>query len=239
MARSVENLSDAELREIVQKRKADAQSIRGIFKESITFATYERERLEAGFADFAQRGGALMAVAGLIALLPFPELYDVSIARHFFVLVYPFLGAAVIAFFLGSLRMHIKMGNPLIAAEGARDELIILRNESAALFRILEKLKLMYEKALKAHRFTTISVVLYLLAFIFHYGWLLVTQSAPNFPISLGVSIALLFIGWEIYLRLYNKTYTESWKAGESEVEHEIMLGGIAPPKQQTPPKES
>lgn len=239
MAKSVETLPDDELRKIAQEDKKAAQAIRGLFKESVVFAARERERLEAGFVDFAQRGGALMAVAGLLALIPFPNFGDGSIIKHFFIWVYPFLGAAIVAFFIGSFRLHIKTGSPLLSAEGARDELIILRNQSAAAFRILEKMNGMYERVLKAHRYTTISILLYLIAFIFHYGWGLWTNALPNRYLSLAVTFTLLLLGRLIFINVYSKIHVESFGVEENRIEQEIMLGGMEPPKQQTPPKKS
>lgn len=161
---------------------------------------YEIGRMESFLRDLSQRGGILMALSGIISLMPYTFLQDSSLFIRFYVFwIFPFLILAILAFILSSFRKHTYQNllKPSETTDGSQEELTRMR-------QIWQETYNNYREALVWHRISHIATQMFLFDYFLNFYIFAYYDVLNDQPLSYMAT--LMVVGILIYVKLQLKS---------------------------------
>jgi hypothetical protein len=176
---------------------------------------YEIGRMESFLRDLSQRGGTLMALSGIISLMPYTFLLDSSLFIRYYVFwIFPFLILAILAFVLSSFRKYTYQNllKPNGTTNDDQEELIRMR-------QIWQETYNNYRESLVWHRISNIATQMFLFDYFLNFYIFAYYEVLNDQPLTYMAT--LVVVGILIYVKFQLKS-----KINNSNLE---MATGAAP----------
>jgi len=161
---------------------------------------YEIGRMESFLRDLSQRGGTLMALSGIISLMPYTFLPDSSLFTRYYVFwIFPFLILAILAFIFSSFRKHTYQNllKPNGTTNNVQEELIRMR-------QIWQETYNNYRESLVWHRISHIATQMFLFDCFLNFYIFAYYGALNDQPLTCVA--ALVVVGILIYVKFQLKS---------------------------------
>ena len=189
------------------------------------FLSGELSKLDRIFSDFTSRTGVLMTIAGLLSFLPPLGIPNEDYLPNFLAWTFPFLLAALAAYYISSTRKQAVIKQIVFAPAGTAEELMRLRDRAQYLELSWRGSVEWYDKIIPWHRRTHALIYSYIVSVSANF-YLFVFYGKPN--IYLSILVVLLSIG--VFAWMYYWTFSKSKKGiVMGEISGNLGVGGVPP----------
>ena len=179
---------------------------------------YEIGRMESFLRDLSQRGGTLMALSGIISLMPYSFLPDSSLfVRYYVFWIFPFLILAIVAYIFSSFRKHIYQNilKPDGLADSDQEELVRIR-------KIWQETYNNYRKSLIWHRVSIIATQMFLFDYFLNFYIFAYYGTLNDQPLSYMAALMtagiLIFVELQINSKIKNDNLEVGIGAGPVDI---------------------